>query len=220
MSTRNTKYRDSIVKAMEKYYVPLTKEDFSHDINHVFRVERLAKRIAKAEKADMEIVEAASLIFDVARILEDKGKVEDHAEEGSKIARKILSKIGFPLEKIEPVCHAVLVHRKSKNRKPKTIEAKILQDADYLDAIGAIDVARVIASSLQSKKYKRPIYIEESYNGEEIRSAIQYLEHKLEHPKLKPDKFQTALGRHLAEERFAFMKEYVKRFKDEWVGKR
>jgi uncharacterized protein len=215
-----TKYREQILHEAQKYYTQLNKEDFSHDVNHVYRVERVSKRIARDERADMEVVEASCLLFDVARILEDKGKVEDHAEEGSKIARKILGKINFPEEKIEAVCHAIFVHRKSKDRKPETIEAKILQDADYLDALGAVDVTRVIASSLQSKKYKRPIHIDEPYDGKEIRSGIQYLEHELKHPKLQPNKFHTALGRRLAKERFAFTKEFTKRFIDEWNGKK
>jgi uncharacterized protein len=215
-----TEYREQILRSAKKYYDQLNQEDFSHDFNHILRVERLAKRIAKAEKADVEIIEASCLLFDVARILEDKAKIEDHAEEGSKIAKEILKKIGFPTEKIEAVCHAILVHRKSKGRKPKTIEAKILQDADYLDALGAVDIARVIASSLQSKKYKRPIYVEHSYDEKEIKSAVHYFIHKLKHPKLQPNKFHTKLGRELAKERFNFMKEFTERFIDEWKGKR
>ena len=215
-----TKYREIILKSAKKYYDELNNEDFSHDFNHILRVERLAKRIAESENADIEIIEASCLLFDVARILEDKGKVSDHAEEGSKIAKQILDKINFPKEKIDSVCHAILVHRKSKGRKPETIEAKILQDADYLDALGAVDIARVIASSLQSKKYKRPIYVEPANGDKEIKSAIHYFLHKIEHSKLQPNKFHTKLGRQLAKERFDFMKKFTERFIDEWNGKR
>tara|TARA_Y100000031_G_scaffold55275_1_gene62918 strand:- start:212 stop:862 length:651 start_codon:yes stop_codon:yes gene_type:complete len=215
-----TKYRELILKSAKKYYDQLNNEDFSHDFNHILRVERLAKRIAESENVDIEIIEASCLLFDVARILEDKGKVSDHAEEGSKIAKQILEKINFPKDKIDSVCHAILVHRKSKGRKPETMEAKILQDADYLDALGAVDIARVIASSLQSKKYKRPIYVEPTNDDIEIKSAIHYFLHKIEHPKLQPNKFHTKLGRQLAKERFDFMKEFTERFIDEWNGKR
>jgi len=83
-----TKYRELILKSAKKYYDQLNNEDFSHDFNHILRVERLAKRITESEAADIEIIEASCLLFDVARILEDKGKVSDHAEEGSKIAKK------------------------------------------------------------------------------------------------------------------------------------
>ena len=219
---KNTEYRKLILKSTKKYYNDLNKQDFSHDFNHILRVERLAKRIAESENADIEIVEASSLLFDVARNLEDKGEVADHVEEGSKIARQILEKIDFPKDKINAVCHAILVHRKSKGRKPKTIEAKILQDADYLDALGAVDIARVIASALQSKKYKKPIYVENTNNSKEIKSksAIHYLLYELRYPKLQPSRFHTKLARQFAKERFNFTKEFVDRFIDEWNGKR
>ena len=148
----NTKYRQKILELTKKYYNKLDKGDFSHNSDHFFRVENLAKRIAEDERADIEVIEAASLLFDVARDLEDKGKVEDHAEKGVEIAKEILNKIDFPKEKIEKVCDAILSHRRSGNIEPQILEAKKLRDADYLDAMGAISVARVIASSIQSQK--------------------------------------------------------------------
>ena len=211
-------FREKILKLTEKYYNKLDKEDFSHDFNHVLRVERLALRIGKEEGADLEILDAAALLFDVARGLEDSGKIKDHAEEGSKIARDILKKIDFPKEKIESVCHAILVHRKSYNRKPETIEAKIIQDADYLDALGAIDIARVISSCLKSKKYKRPIYVDEPEDSNENKSGIHYLLYKLKHPKLQPQNFNTKMGRKIAKERFEFIREFTFRFIKEWKG--
>lgn len=218
----NTKYRGKILKRIQKYIDELDKEDFSHNSDHIFRVESLAKRIAEEEKADLEIIEAASLLFDIARGLEDKGLVEDHAKKGSEIAKKILPKAGFPKNKIEPVCHAIFVHRRSKDREPQTLEAKILQDADRLDAMGAIDIARVIASALQSEKYKKPIYIDKKYEeGDDPNySAIHFIFYKLNHPKHKPSNFHTKLGNKLSEERFSFMKEYAERFVAEWQGKK
>ena len=218
----NTKYRQKILDLTKKYRDELDKCDFSHNSDHLFRVERLAKSIAKEEGADMEIIEAACLIFDVARDLEDKGKIEDHAEEGVKIAKEILAKINFPSDKIEKVSHAIFVHRRSKDRIPETLEAKILRDADYLDAMGAIDVARVISSSLESIKYKRPIYIEKPYKSDEDnnKSAINFMIYKLKHEKHQPENFLTKRGREIARDRYKFSKEYVERFIDEWQGKR
>ncbi len=217
-------YREKILEHTDKYYRKLNENDFSHNFDHITRVERLAKRIGKEEGADMDVVEAMCLLFDIARLSEDEGEVEDHAEAGSEIAKQILEEIGFPKDKIENVCHAIYVHRKSKNRVPKTIEAKILQDADYLDALGAVDVARVIASSIQTKKFRKPLYVDEyvgeSYKDGKSISTIHYFLHKLEHPKLQPSNFHTALGRKLAKERFRFMKEFTERFIAEWKGER
>ena len=215
-------YREKIIKEAEKYYQELNASDFSHNFDHFLRVERLAKRIGEDEGADLEVLEAASLLFDIARGLEDKGEVDDHAKSGAEIAREILEKIDFPKEKIEPVCHAIEVHRKSIGKKPESIEAKILQDADYLDAMGAVDIARVIGSAYQSEKYKAPIYVEKPFEGESDKntSAVHYILYKLTLPRLKPENFHTRLGKKLAKERFEFMQNYADRFVDEWRGKR
>ena len=217
----NTKYRQKILGLTKEYRDELDNNDFSHDSNHIFRVERLAKTIAKKEKADVEVIEAACLIFDIARELEDKGKIQDHAEEGANIARKILNKIDFPSNKIENVCHVIYVHRRSKDRIPETIEAKILKDADYLDAMGATDIVRSISSSLQSQKYKRPIYVDKVFEpGDEDLSAIHFMIYQVKSEKHQPEKFFTKKGRQMAKDRFMFLKEFVERFVDEWHGKR
>lgn len=211
-------YRSRILEEADKYYRDL-EADFSHDINHFLRVERLVKRIGEDENADLEVLEATALLFDVARGLEDRGETKDHAQTGSNIAKEILTKIGFPQPKIDPVCHAILVHRKSMAKEPETIEAKILQDADYLDALGAIDVIRIVASSLQSKKYKRPIYDgKPSESPKSNPTAINYLLYKISQPKMQPENFHTKLGRELATKRHAFVKEFARRFIAEWEG--
>lgn len=215
----DTKYRQKILELTREYRDVLDKIDFSHDSNHIFRVERLAKEIAEDEGGDLDVIEAAALIFDIARDLEDKGKIDDHAEEGANIARIILNKIDFPKDKIENVCHAIYVHRRSKTRVPTTLEAKILMDADYLDAMGAMDVARSISSSLQSEKYKRPIYIDKPYeDGDENISAIHFMIYQLTHDKHHPDYFYTKKGKEMAKGRYLFLKMFVEQFLDEWQG--
>lgn len=216
----NTRYREQILNIIQPYIKELDREDFSHNSDHIFRVENLAKRIAQEEGADIEVIEAACLLFDVARGLEDKGIVEDHATKAVEIAEEVLPAVKFPEEKIQNVCHAIFVHRRSKDREPKTLEAKILRDADYLDAMGAVDIARVIASALQSEKYKKPIYIDREYKeGDDPNfSAIHFLFYKLNHPKHKPKNFYTKIGQDLAKERFSFMQEYAERFVAEWHG--
>ena len=218
---KETKYRNRIINLADKYYKKFNQKDFTHDFSHFLRVENTAKRLAEKEKADLEIVEAECLLFDIARLMEDKGVVEDHAEEGAKIAKQILEKVSFPHEKVEAVCYAIKTHRRSKGITPKTIEAKILQDADYLDAMGAIDIARVIATSLQSKKYKRPIYFNKPFTEDiyDNSSAIHFIMSQIKHPKIQPENFHTSLGRKLATKRFKFMKEYAERFIGEWEGR-
>jgi len=116
-----------------------------HDKSHVERVYRLALRIAEEEGGyvDLDVIRAAVLLHDVARAMEDEGKIKDHAFESAEIARKILLDVGFPREKMEKVLYCIRVHRFRDNSKPNILEAQILQDADRLDMLGAIGIARV-----------------------------------------------------------------------------
>lgn len=215
------KYSKKIKKIARSYFDELDKGDFSHGFTHVQRVVRLALNIGKKEGADLEILKAASLLHDLARGKEDKGEVPDHAQESARLAKRILEQIGFPSEKTASVCHCIEVHRSKPEDKPKTLEAKILQDADRLDALGAVDIARVIGSKIQSEKYGGPIYIDESYRGEKDsnKSAIHYLIYKSKHPKRRPESFNTPTAKKMAENRFKFMEDYIRRFIAEWKGK-
>jgi len=213
------KYSEQIKKIAQSYFNELDKSDFSHGFTHIQRVLTFCFVIGKKEGGDLETLEAAALLHDIARNQEDSGEIEDHAKEGAKLAEKILKEIGFPEEKIQNVVHCVFVHR-SKGEPPQTIEAKILQDADRLDALGAVDVARVIGSSFQSKEFNRPVYIDEPYVDENDghKSAIHYLIHKTVQPKRKPENFNTETGRKIAKERFKFSLEFIDRFIKEWHG--
>jgi len=215
-----TKYRELILQNIHSYIDDLNREDFSHDSSHIFRVENLAKKIAEQENADIEIIEASCLLFDIARGLEDKGEVEDHAQKAVEIAQDILPRINFPDKKIEAVCHTIISHRRSKDRTPETIEAKILRDADYLDAMGATTIARIFASTFQSKKYARPVYVDEPYDEKtaEYKSAIHFLLYLTKHPKHQPDSFFTKEGKRMAAERAVIMKEFAETFIAEWHG--
>lgn len=103
--------------------------------------------ISGKKGADLEVLALAALLHDIARPLEDSGKVEDHALEGARIARRYLRSLGYPEDKVEAVAHAIEAHRFSRGPEPATLEAKILSDADKLDAIGAVGIARVFMYS-------------------------------------------------------------------------
>jgi len=116
-----------------------TAADAAHDFDHVLRVTALAVRIAQAEGADVEIVRTAALLHDIGL---DEGRA-DHAEIAAERARRILA--GQPPERIEAVAQAIRSHRFRAGPPPQSLEARCLFDADKLDAIGAIGVARVFA---------------------------------------------------------------------------
>ncbi len=117
----------------------LYRQDGSaHGFEHVLRVLKLAERIGAAEGADLQIVRAATLLHDVAR-----GQAGNHAVLGAVRAREVLA--GAPADVIDAVAHAIAAHRFRGNAQPATLEARVLSDADKLDAIGAFGVARAYA---------------------------------------------------------------------------
>lgn len=111
--------------------------DAAHSFDHILRVLALAEHIAAIEGADLEIVRTATLLHDIARL------EPDHHLVGAVRARAILA--GQPAERVEAVCHAIEAHRFRKGPPPATIEARCLFDADKLDSIGAVGVARAVA---------------------------------------------------------------------------
>ena len=116
--------------------------DAVHDFDHVLRVLTLAERIGQAESADQEIVRAAALLHDVGREQAERIGI-DHAAFAADRAREILTR--SPTDKVERVIHAIAAHRFRTRPEPATLEARALFDADKLDAIGAVGIARAFA---------------------------------------------------------------------------
>ncbi|MBN2066837.1 MAG: HD domain-containing protein [Candidatus Diapherotrites archaeon] len=191
-----------------------------HGFDHTLRVKRMALKIARQENADLEVVEAAALLHDIAREKEDSGKIENHAVEGAEEAGKILGEAGFPKQKIDAVKHCILVHRASRGLKPGSTEAAILQDADRLDVLGATGIARTFnrAGAMKQELYDAEEDTSEKYSGEE-EAAINHLIRKCVNF-LKPESFNTKTGREIARERHEFLKEFVERFIAEWNGEK
>lgn len=188
-----------------------------HGFDHVERVFRMAKLICRKEDGDMETVEAAALLHDVARAKEETNKNLDHGEEGAKMAEKYLQKIKFPKSKIKNVAYCIAVHRFSKGIKPKTKEAKILQDADRLDALGAIIITRVLSySGRKVPVYDPSVKPLKKYIGKSATAINHFYEKIL---KIKPASFYTKTARKIAKKRYNFVVEFLNQFKREWNGK-
>lgn len=183
-------------------------DDPVHGFDHVLRVLALAERIARAEGADLEIVRAAVLLHDIARDVEDEEAGQhDHAALAAERARMILQ--GYPPERIEAVCQAIRCHRFRSGPPPETPEARVLFDADKLDAMGAIGIARAFAYAGQ---HGQPL----SSQPDEARySPVDEFRQKLA---LLRDRMTTATGRALAEERHAFMEAFFERLAAELRG--
>ncbi|MEX0656496.1 MAG: HD domain-containing protein [Nitrosopumilaceae archaeon] len=123
-----------------------TKNDAAHDFEHIMRVYRNAKKICESEKVNQKLVLCASLLHDIVSFPKSDKRSKTSSKKSSILAEKILKKHNFSKNEIQIICNAILDHSFSKNKVPKTIEGKILQDADRLDAIGAIGIARAFAA--------------------------------------------------------------------------
>ncbi len=187
-----------------------------HDWAHIERVYNLSMRIAKDEKADLDVVMAAALLHDVARAMEDEGKIEDHAIESAKIAETILEEVNFPKEKTVKVIQCIKTHRFRSGLKPESLEAKVLQDADRLDMLGAIGIARVFTRGGWGNKpiHDSSIPPKNMYDGKSLTSVNHIYEKIL---KIK-DTINTETGRWIAQERYRFVEDFLDRLLKEWHG--
>lgn len=206
------KLREKVKESMEK--------GGSHEFSHVARVYKTAILIAKKERADLDIVKAAALLHDIARMREDNKEIACHANEGAKLAEEILDKTDFPKEKIEKVCYAIKVHRHSKGIKAETKEAQILQDADRLDALGAITIARMFSTGGKKEipLHNPNVPFGEVYPGYKADSTIHAFHAKI--LKLKPEVFNTEPAKKIAKYRYKFVENFLKEFLAEWEGER
>lgn len=128
----------------------------SHDWDHTRRVCRLCDRMAAAEQADVDVVRIAALLHDIGRARQDASNGSIcHAREGARLAGPIVENLPLSGRQKKNVLHCISTHRFRGHRAPETLEAKVLFDADKLDAIGAIGVARAIGFAILSGQ---PIY--------------------------------------------------------------
>jgi len=204
---------------------------FEHKMDHVMRVYNMCLLLAKNEDVDLDILKAAALLHDIARSKEDEdktGKV-DHALLGAEMAESILKNLDFPREKIQSVKDCIASHRYRNDHEPKTMEAKILFDADKLDTIGAIGVARSfvwigknnanIYSDEDSKKYVKENLEGGKLNGKIIDKTKHSPQIEFEtKTKFLKEKLYTGKGKKICEERIEYVEKFLDRLEKEIKG--
>jgi uncharacterized protein len=197
--------------------------DSVHDFDHVQRVYRTAERLAKNEGADLEIVRAAALLHDAQGAAPGEAGRLGHHQASALFAGEVLAAEGWPDDKIAAVQHCIRAHRyRDDSEPPVSIEAKVIFDADKLDVLGAIGVARTIAYAALAGQ---PAYAEPSQQfletGEkepgEPHSAYHEFLFKLRKVK---DRLFTASARKMAEGRSIYLDEYFQQLKAEQAGER
>ena len=188
-----------------------------HDFDHTMRVVNHALKLCRdMPQADVEIVHLAAILHDVGRPLEasSQGAV-DHAGKGAQIARDFLLQTGMPAERAERVARCISEHRFRNNRKPSSIEAEILFDADKLDSLGAVGIARAF---FFAGKVGAGIHNSASQalaGAAYSRDDTAYREYLVKLSKL-PERMLTPQGRIQAEELKGFMDEFFSQLNKEF----
>lgn len=206
------------LESVRKWY---PASDPVHGFDHIERVYRMAERLAREEGADLEIVLAAALLHDIEGSHPAGEERANHHHQSAGQAAEILRAEGWPEERIAAVQHCIRAHRYRDNREPPaTIEAKVLFDADKLDVLGAIGVARTIGYAVQDGQ---PVYAQPSArfltSGEKEPGEphSSYHEHLFKLSKIR-DRLFTASARKIAAGRHDYLDNYFKRLIAEMNG--
>lgn len=199
-----------IEKAREVY--PST--DPSHDFLHISRVVANAMKLAAEEGADLNVVLPAAYFHDFITVPKNDPRRAQASQLSAAAATEYLAGIGYPSQYLDAVAHAIAAHSFSAGIVPETLEAKVVQDADRLDSLGAIGIARCFATNalMQTAFYDAGEFFPETRVADDKKQAVDHFFVKLF--KL-PDMMQTESARAEGRRRTAFMREYLEKMRDE-----
>ena len=208
---------NSIISNAIEFVKRVFENDYSgHDYFHTLRVYKTAARIAEAEGADVETVQLAALLHDV-----DDRKLSPETYANKDIARAFLKENGVSAPTIETICKIIAEVSFSEGVTPDTLESQCVQDADRLDALGAVGIARTFAygGSHHREMYNPDIPPKINMTREEYaNSKSTSINHFYEKLFLLKDLMNTPAARQIAEQREAFMRDFVDVFMAEWNG--
>ncbi|WP_028401035.1 HD domain-containing protein [Ectobacillus panaciterrae] len=190
-----------------------------HDWYHIERVHKLAIAISEKEGGDRFIIEMAALLHDVA-----DEKLNESEEAGLKRVQDWLIKLAVKEDDVRHILHIIMnmSFKGGHGGNVETLEGKIVQDADRLDAIGAIGIARTFAYGGAKGRlmYDPNIPPRESMTKEQYRRANDpSLNHFYEKLLKLKDLMNTETAKHMAGERHAYMEEFIQQFMKEWNAK-
>jgi uncharacterized protein len=190
----------------------------SHDGDHTERVRRLALRIGRREKADLGVLELGALLHDIGREEEDRARGRVcHGRVGAALARRILEDYGCEPALVRAVVEAIRTHRFRRGGAPRTLEARVLFDADKLDSIGAVGVGRafLFAGEVGARLHDKAIDVRRTKPY--TRDDTAYREYLVKLSRVR-DRMTTREGRRIAAERHRFMAAFFDRLNKETDG--
>ncbi len=190
-------------------------DDLAHGWEHVQRVYNLALFIAEREGADRFITGMAALLHDLGRLSHEHG--QHHADLSVSEAILLCQQLRITPQSQEAILHAILAHSFSRGIQPRTLEARVVRDADRLDGLGAIGIMRwaitgAVRHNPQTLSYRPEDPFAEQHTPDDSRYMLDHFFSKL----LRlSEGMTTATGRELAEQRTAFMRTYLNEFRRE-----
>jgi uncharacterized protein len=193
----------------------LEGRDPAHDFYHIMRVHKNAKMIGQREGSNMGILLPAVLLHDLVVYPKGSAKSSKSSDESADLAENILQRYGYPQDKINQICYCIRGHSYSKRLIPATLEGRILQDADRLDALGAIGIARTfsVGGSENRAFYNTddPFCISDR-DLDDIKWTLDHFQTKL----LKLEDFMhTKTAKKIAQERTRFMMLFIRQLQKE-----
>lgn len=211
----------NLEQIMRTLQILLHHQSPAHDFQHILRVYKNAEMISKQEESvDLDIVLAAALLHDLVVYPKGSSKTINSADNSAEIAKKILLEYkNYPREKIEKVADAIRTHSYSKRLVPETLEGKILQDADRLDAIGAIGIARTFSvGGSENRSLYNPT--DPFYESERPLDDMQWtLDHIKKKLMILKNSMYTKTAKKIAEERTEFMELFLNQLRKEILPK-
>ncbi|MEK7526068.1 MAG: HD domain-containing protein [Patescibacteria group bacterium] len=214
--------REIIKKTKDYVKKTLSGEGSGHDWWHVYRVWSTAKTIGKEENADMFVVELASLLHDIA-----DWKFNDGDEDaGARASRVWLESLNVDSQVVDHVCNIVATSSfkgAGVKTEMKTLEGKVMQDADRLDAIGAIGIARTFAygghkgREMHNPDIKPDFHTTAEQYKNNVTPTINHFYEKL---LLLKNLMNTKSAKRMAQGRHKYMEQFLDRFYQEWDGKK
>jgi len=186
--------------AMAGYMSERVSTDPAHDILHVRRVVSLAKALAESEQADLQVVLPAAWLHDCITLPKDAPNKHEASTLAAQEALRFLGSIGYPARFFDSIYHAIQAHSYSADLVPETLEACVVQDADRLDALGAIGIARcmLVGGALHTPMYHREDPFCEHRPPADRDYVLDHFYQKLLH---LPDRLHTTSARQEAHRR-------------------
>jgi uncharacterized protein len=193
----------------------LEGRDPAHDFYHIMRVYNNAKLIGRHERPNMDILLPAVLLHDIVVYPKGSSKSSKSSDESADLVEDILRNYGYPQEQLNQICYCIRVHSYSKRFVPASLEGRILQDADRLDALGAIGIARTFSvSGSENRKFYRADdpFCRSNREPDDSQWTLDHFHTKL--LKLK-DLMHTKTAKKIAEQRTKFMLLFIRQMEKE-----